>query len=238
MSNEKGISEYRSALKDNCSLITEAIRENEMLRNKLLISGYSLPHPYLAFIPNDAIETEREIYRKYHILEILKDEAIQDNVVNSIQLTNYYSFCFRNFYIPNSFRAMLYKQDAINLVSIIEAFLVDARNNLHSFCAECEKYDTCKHAIKGKASYLKEAIDALKEAEFLDLTELETMRLKDFYNDRNLVHLCTKTVSTKELQEFTPNLRNEILMALYSITERLYKDVVCYYNTCKGYERK
>lgn len=74
----------------------------------------------------------------------------QKNISYCLQLSDFYNFIVNRFYLWGSVRIMLYKHDFINLVSIIESLVLEAANNISTYCLTCNKINKCKNHISKK----------------------------------------------------------------------------------------
>ena len=185
-------------LKNN-EIISSCLAENE---NILRSEGYSPPCLNFAVdrgkrinIPAGYIRTSKEFQKIYHLNDLVESPNISKNISYALQLSDFYNFVLNRFYIWGSIEIMVCKQAFINVVSIIEALILESSNCINGFCrkSQCQNISKCKNIIcKKDRNNMKLAVERLFELGILDVNEVEKNRLKELYDLRNKIHISLK----------------------------------------------
>ena len=227
----------------NNQKITELLQENEKLLKE---GGFNPPNKNYAVdytdrihMPKGYVRKSGDFFKKYHLGNIVKDYNTRNNISYNLQLTDYYNLLLNRFYIWGSIRTMLYKQDIINLVSIFEALITEATENIFQCCEECKKINKCKVRLnKHGQGNMKSALAALCSMGILDFDEKELARIKEIYDLRNRVHIRLATKNEFLDNSFCQKTHNELIGLLIRATERLNEYAVPRYGKCDEYEAK
>lgn len=238
MDNEK-IIEY---LENNKS-ISLLFAENE---NILRSAGYD--PPCLNFtvenkkrinIPAGYIRTSEEFRSKYHLGELVESHNTRKNISYALQLSDFYNFLVNRFNLWGSIEIMLYKQAFVNVVSIIEALILESSNRINHFCKQCQNIGKCQNNIcKKDRENMKSAVVRLCELGILDINEVEKNRLIELYNLRNKIHIRLNDQNEFLDGKYNMNLYNEVIELLQKVDDCLWKNAVPLYRKCIGYKSK
>lgn len=235
--------ETRRKLIANNQKITELLQENEQLLKE---AGYRPPKENYAVdygdrihMPKGYVRTSRHFFKKYHLGNIVKEYNMRNNISYNLQLSDYYNLLLNRFYIWGSVRTMLYKQDIINLVSIFEALITEATENIFQCCEDCKRINKCKKRLnKHEQGSMKTSIPKLCEMGILDFNEKEVERIKEIYELRNRVHIRLTSKNEFLDNSFCQETHNELIGLLIRATERLNVYAVSQYGKCDTYEVK
>ena len=235
--------ETKKRIVENNKQITELLQENEKLikseKFNPPMDNYAVEYENRIHIPVGYVRTSHTFWNKYHLDKIIKEYNTRNNISYNLQLSDYYNYLLNRFYIWGSIRTMIYKQDIINLVSILEALVTDATENIFSICSECKNISKCSRRLnKHDQGNLKCSISKLCAMHILDFDSKEINRISELYDFRNRVH-----IRLAEQNEFLDNVfcretHNEIIEYLKKITERLNDYAVPQYGKCDEFEEK
>ena len=228
---------------NNNKLISSMLQENENLIRK---AGYDPPcNNYAADkekrvnIPSGYIRTSREFWQKYHLSDIVKNRNTKNNISYALQLSDYYNYVLNRFNIWGSIEIMIYKQAFINVVSIIEALLLESATRINHYCQSCRRIGKCKNNFSRlDRTNMKKVSEKFYLAGVLDLTESEISRLKEMYDYRNKIHIRLNEQNEFLDSKYNVELYNEATSLLQKIDECLWKNAVPFYRKCIGFEQK
>ena len=97
---------------------------------------YDDMHQPLAIIEADVykrqgyIRRSGEFWRLYHLNEIVSNRNTKNNISYALQLSDYYNFVLNRFYIWGSIETMFYKNAFVNIISIVEALILESANQI------------------------------------------------------------------------------------------------------------
>lgn len=225
---------------DNNRKIEALLFENETL---LKGSGYQPPSKNFVpeeeyekiNIPRGYIRTSGDFWRRYHLYDVVKSRDTRNNISYCLQLSDFYNFIVNRFHIWGSVGIMLYKQDFVNLMSVMEALLLEAACNIADYCKECRNISRCSHHIsKQNRDNMKNAVIKLYDMKILDIKEEEKDRIIELYNLRNRVHIRLAKNNEFLDNQFNVALHNEMVGILIRVSEKIYMRAVPYYRQCIG----
>lgn len=228
---------------NNNESISRLFEENEKIIRE---AGYKPPNFNFAVerekrvnVPSGYIRTSGEFWNKYHLDEIVDKRNVRNNISYALQLSDYYNFILNRFNVWGSIETMLYKQAFINIVSIIEALILESSTRINLYCQKCKKIGKCKNNIcKFDRENMKKASERLQELGVLKITEAELKRLIELYDYRNKIHIRLNEQNEFLDRKFDRNLYNETIEFMKKIDDCLWKEAVPLYNTCIGFENK
>lgn len=228
---------------ENNKRISELLIENESILKdegfKPPIINYSVANDERIKIPYGYIRKADEFNKEYSLENIVKDKNVRKNISYALQLSDYYNFLLNRFNIWGSIRTLLYKQAFINIVSIIEALMLESANRINSFCKECERIGRCKNNIsKHDRNNMKHAVEKLFNLKILTLTEQDKERLIQLYDYRNKVHIRLNAQNEFLDNKYNMDLYNEAIKILRKVNKLLLENAVPYYQKCIGYVEK
>lgn len=235
--------ELKEKIIANNRRITELLQENEEILKregfKPPSMNYAVDYEERIHMPQGYIRTSAEFFGKYHLGSIVKKYNTRNNISYNLQLSDYYNLLLNRFYIWGSIRTMLYKQDIINLVSIMEALITEATENIFQCCDSCTKIGKCAIRLNkhGQGS-IKESIPKLCEMAILDFDENEINRIVEIYDLRNRVHIRLAEENEFLDNSFCQDTHNELIGLLIRATEQLNNNAVPRYGKCEDFESK
>lgn len=217
------------------------LRQNEeLLKNngyKPPVRNYVVDNEERIWFPSGYIRTSNEFSVKYHLNNIVKSKNAGKNIAYSLQLSDYYNYFLNRFYLWGSVRTMLYKQDIINLVSILEALVTEATENILMCCKKCKKINTCKNRINQRQQdNLKYSLPFLKQRNIMELDDCEINRIIELYDLRNRIHIRLAEENEFLDDSFCRNTHNELICILQKVTENLNEKAVPMYGICNDFE--
>lgn len=228
---------------ENNKEISRLLLENESLFKD---AGYAPPsknyvvEDFLRIkIPSGYIRTSNNFSNKYHLNSIVHDSNVKKNISYSLQLSDFYNFLLNRVYIWGSVQTMLYKNDIINIVSIIEALVLEATCNVRDHCANCQSINRCKnHISKEEKNKLKPAIKKLCSIGILNFSTDTANKIRALVDLRNRVHIRLANNNEFLDSKFNLEQHNNAILLLLEIAEELNSKVVPYYNKCVGFVEK
>lgn len=228
---------------NNNESISSRLAENENILRK---AGYE--PPCLNFtvekgqrihIPAGYIRTSNEFRNKYHLGDLIESRITRKNISYALQLSDLYNFLVNRFYMWGSIETMLYKQAFVNIVSIIEALILESSNRINHFCKKCQKIGKCKNNIcKKDRENMKCAAEKLFELGILDINVVEKNRLIELYDLRNKIHIRLNDQNEFLDCKYNMTLYNEVIELLQKVDDCLWKNAVPLYKKCIGYKDK
>ena len=230
-------------LKNNNAKISELLIENEKI---LKSEGYNPPCFNYSVEKNERIQMPAgyirksgEFWEKYHLAELVESRNTSNNISYALQLSDYYNYIVNRFNVWGSIEIMLYKQAFVNIVSIIEALILESANRINQYCKRCPDIGRCKNNIcKKDRENMKSAVLKLSDMGVLDLSEDEKNRLIELYDYRNKIHIRLNEQNEFLDNKYNRNLYNEVIRLLQKVDEQLCKNAVPLYNDCIGFESK
>lgn len=190
-------------------------------------------------IPAGYIRTSEEFCNKYHLYDLVESYNTRKNISYALQLSDYYNFIVNRFNIWGSIEIMLYKQAFINVISIIEALILESSNRMNQLCKQCQNISKCKNNIcKKDRDNMKRAADKLFGLGILDINEVEKNRLVELYDFRNKIHIRLNDQNEFLDCKYNRKLYNEAIELLQKVDDCLWRNAVPLYSKCIGYESK
>lgn len=227
----------------NNEMISRLFEENErIIRNagyKPPCENYAVEREKRVNVPSGYVRTSGEFWNKYHLAEIVCERNVRNNISYALQLSDYYNFILNRFNVWGSIEIMLYKQAFINIVSIIEALILESSSRINLHCQECKDIGRCKNNIcKYDRDNMKNAAEKLYELGILKLTKTELDRLVELYDYRNKIHIRLNEQNEFLDRKYNQSLYNETIGLMQKIDNALWKYAVPLYSGCIGFERK
>jgi len=229
---------------NNNRKIGELLRENEDLLKKV-----GLQPPITNFVPDEEkdkisipsgyIRTSATFWQRYHLNDIVKNYDTRNNISYCLQLSDFYNFIVNRFNIWGSVSSMLYKHDFVNLVSVMEALILEAVCNISDNCKKCPEISKCSsHISKHNRDNMKNAVMKLYDMNILDVSMTERDRIIELYDLRNRVHIRLAQNNEFLDNKFNVGLHNETIKLLLLVTEKIFENAVPFYKDCIGYTPK
>ena len=217
--------------------ISRLLAENE---NILRRSGFQPPvQNYFVgkddsiIIPSGYIRTSGAFWQSYHLNDIVKARNTKNNISYALQLSDFYNFLLNRFNIWGSIEIMLFKQATVNIVSIIEALVLECANNINENCQKCPKIANCNNNLnKYDRENMKHALEKLYQLGIIVLTNDEYMSLIYLYNLRNKIHIRLNQQNEFLDKKYNMELYNNSINLLQKVDEQILKNGVALYNSC------
>lgn len=227
----------------NNKSISELLEENERILRE---EGYNPPIRNFAVdfnervkIPSGYVRTTADFYEDYHLSELVFENNTKKNISYALQLSDYYNFIVNRFYVWGSIETMIYKQMFINVVSIIEALVLECANRVNDGCNECIEKGRCESKINKQArGNMKFAAEKLYDLGILDISKEKFERLIELYDYRNKIHIRLNEQNEYLDDRYNINLYNESIEMLKLIDETLFENAIPFYDNCLEYTEK
>ena len=233
--------EDKEKLIKNNRKISELLKENEEI---LKTAGYKPPVENFAVdyqekisIPSGYIRTKDMFYEKYHLREIIDKVHCRRNISYALQLSDFYNYIANRFFVRGSVETMFYKNAIINLVSILEALILDCANNICCNPDNCKNNKSCPSNFnKNERNKVLAALDRMKQLNITTFNDDEINRIKTIIGYRNRVHIRLAPENEFKSEDFSLNLYNEVIRYLQKICEDIYNNGVPLYYKCKTFD--
>ena len=152
--------EIQEKIARNNKQISELLQENEALLKQ---AGYdppaknvTLPQDQLIQFPNGYIRTTCAFSERYHLKSIFPLLYSRQNITYALEVSDLMSYVVNRINIWGPVQTVFYKLATINLVSIIEAIILEAANNICSHASQCGKTEKCdKHFSREERNNVK-----------------------------------------------------------------------------------
>lgn len=219
--------EIQEKIANNNKKISELLRENEELLRQ---EGYDPPVRNFALEPTERISfpsgyirTVTQFNAKYHLREIFPKKYSRHNVTYALEVSDLINYVFNRIHIWGAVETVFYKLAIVNLVSIMEAIILEAANNICGNAKFCTKTKTCyKHFKKDERNNARLALNKLVLLDVLDFDEIKLARVQDIIDLRNRIHIRLTHGSEMQLDDFNLSLYNEVISILQDIDEQIY----------------
>lgn len=219
---------------ENNKVISELLKENETIfRNanyKPPITNFALDRIEKISFPAGYIRTVDSFKQRYHLGEICLKRETRQNIAYALEVSDLINFILNRVNIWGSVETILFKLAIVNLVSVMEAIVLEATNNICQHANKCNKTNDCnKHFSKTARNYARGAVEELVEKDILNFDEDELRRVLTIIDLRNRIHI--RLVKGNELNQadFNLNLYNEVIKLLQNIDEQIYQKAVPLY---------
>ena len=227
-------SETRQKIKENNHKISELLRENEMLLRQ---AGYDPPVKNLALPQNEKIQfpagyirTVSNFNEKYHLKSIFPYRYSRHNVTYALEVSDLMNFVFNRINIWGSVETIFYKLAIVNLVSVMEAIILEAANNICRNASHCTKTRKCfKHFSRDERNNARKALEKLVLIDVLDYDEHKLARLQEIIDLRNRIHIRLTPGSELQLDNFNLELYNEAVQFLQDVDNQIFEKAVPLY---------
>ncbi len=133
---------------------------------------------------------------------------------------------------------MLYKQAFVNIISIIEALILESANRINHFCKQCPNIKCESNIRKRDRENMKNAVTRLYELKILDINETDKNKLIELYDLRNKIHIRLNIQNEFLNCKYNMTLYNESIRLLQEVTDCLWKKAVPLYKKCIEYKSK
>lgn len=233
------LTEDKEKLIENNSKISELLKENEEILKqagyKPPMENFTVDNQEKISIPSGYIRTKDMFYEKYHLREIIGKVHCRRNISYALQLSDFYNYIANRFFVWGSVETMFYKNAIINLVSILEALILDCANNICCNPASCKKNKNCSNRFnKDERNKVLDALDRMAQLNITTFNNDEINRIKAIIGYRNRVHIRLATENEFKSENFSLKLYNEVITYLQKMCEDIYNNGLPLYNKCNN----
>ena len=128
---------------------------------------------------------------------------------------------------------IFYKNAIINLVSILEALVLECANNICECPSECQRVTACKvHFSKEARNNSYMALARMNALGIISYSEEKMARVKEIIGLRNRVHIRLAEKSEFSSADFCLKLHNEVIALIQELSEAIYNNGVKFYSYC------
>ena len=227
--------EAKATIIANNQKIAELLNANE---NLLRECGFNPPQENFALersdkisFPSGYIRTVAYFESKYHLRAICRNAYTRQNIAYTLESSDLINYMLNRINIWGAVETIFYKLAIVNIVSVIEALLLEAANNICCNASSCKRTNKCSnHFSKDERQNARKAAEKLVLIGVLDFDENELARIQEIIDFRNRIHIRLATGSEMNLDDFTLQLYNEVIRYLQRIDEQIYKNAVPLYN--------
>ena len=226
--------EMKSKIVDNNRKITELLNENEDILRK---AGYNPPMANYALdrtekigFPSGYIRTVAAFNTRYHLCEICPNRTTRHNITYALEASDLINFVMNRVNIWGSVETIFFKLAIVNFVSVIEAIVLEAANNICCNASNCGKTKTCYyHFSKEERNNARKAVEKLSLVGILDFDTDKVSRVQEIMDLRNRIHIRLTKGNEMNLDDFTLSLYNEVVALLQDIDKQIYEKAVPHY---------
>ena len=227
--------EKKNKIIENNKKITELLSENE---NILRESGYEPPVNNYALnnidkigFPSKYIRTVKAFNEKYHLQEICPNYATRQNITYALEASDLLNFIINRIDIWGSVETIFFKLAIVNLISVVEAIVLEAANNICCNASDCKKTKNCfYHFSKEERNNARKAVEKLTLVGILDFDADKLSRVQEMIDLRNRIHIRLTKGNELKLDDFNFDLFNEVILFLQDIDNQIYEKAVPHYN--------
>ena len=226
--------EIQKKIADNNKQISELLRENErLLRQEGYnppVTNFALPLTERISFPPGYIRTVLTFNTKYHLRDIIPQRTTRHNVTYALEVSDLFNYVFNRIGIWGAVETVFYKLAIVNLVSVIEAIVLEAANNICPNARNCNNTKKCyQHFNKDERSNARLSLQKLVLIGVLDFDENKLERVQNMIDLRNRIHIRLTDGNEMQLDDFNLKLYNEVIDILQDIDEQVYKKGVPLY---------
>ena len=227
--------EKKTKIIENNKKITELLSENE---NILREAGYEPPVNNYALdnidkigFPSKYIRTVKAFNEKYHLQEICPNYATRQNITYALEASDLLNFIINRINIWGSVETIFFKLAIVNLISVVEAIVLEAANNICCNASDCKKTKNCfYHFSKEERNNARKAVEKLTLVGILDFDADKLSRVQEMIDLRNRIHIRLTKGNELKLDDFNFDLFNEVILFLQDIDNQIYEKAVPHYN--------
>ncbi len=226
--------EIQEKIEKNNKQISDLLQENELLLKQ---AGYTPPVTNIALpkdkkiqFPNGYIRRTTEFISKYHLISIFPRLYSRQNITYALEVSDLMNYIVNRINIWGPVQTVFYKLAIVNLVSVMEAIILEAANNICPYANRCKNIERChKHLSKKQRNYVQEALTALVQLGVLDFDQLKLKRVLEIIDFRNRIHIRLAQGSELQLDSFNMELHNEVVLLLQEVDEQIFQKGVPLY---------
>lgn len=224
----------KNKIVENNKKITELLNENEVILREAgynpPVANYALDRTEKIGFPSGYIRTVAAFNTKYHLQEICPNRATRHNITYALEASDLINFVMNRVNIWGSVETIFFKLAIVNLVSVMEAIILEAVSNICCNAGSCGKTKTCYyHFSKEERNNARKAVEKLVLVGILDFDIEKMARLQEIIDLRNRIHIRLIKGNEMKMDDFTLTLYNEVVSLLQNIDEQIYKKAVPHY---------
>lgn len=183
--------------------------------------------------PSGYIRTVAFFNAKYHLNDLFPNWEKRNNIAYALEVSDLLNYLMNRFNLWGPVITVLYKLAIVNLVSIMEALLLEAANNICSKASTCKRTTSCKnHLSKDERNNARKAVEKLNLIGVLDLSADQVSRIQDIIELRNRIHIRLAAGNELRMRDFTLELYNEVIGFLQLIDTQLFENGFPRYFRC------
>ena len=226
--------ETQKKIEENNKQISSLLQENEMLLRQAgfdpPMTNVVLPQEKLIQFPNGYIRRTTEFSSRYHLTSIFANRHSRQNITYALEVSDLMNYVVNRLNIWGPVKTVFYKLAIVNLVSIMEAILLEAANNICQHANQCKGTGKCrKHFNKDERNNARKALEKLVLIDVLDFDEAKVQRTLDIIELRNRIHIRLTPESELKLGDFNLKLYNEVILLLQDIDKQVFQKGVPLY---------
>lgn len=214
--------------------ISELLNKNESILRE---SGYNPPVDNYALdraekigFPSGYIRTVATFNAKYHLQEICPNRSTRHNITYALEASDLLNFIMNRVNIWGSVETIFFKLAIVNFVSVIEAIVLEATNNIWCNASNCRNTKSCYyHFTKEERNNARKAVEKLALVRILDFNTEKVSRVQEIIDFRNRIHIRLTRGNEMKMDDFTLALYNEVVALLQDIDEQIYEKAVPHY---------
>ena len=226
--------EKKNKIVANNRKITELLNENE---NILRDAGYNPPMTNYALertekigFPSRYIRTVLSFNEKYHLREICPNRVIRHNITYALEASDLINYIMNRINIWGSVETIFFKLAIVNFVSIMEAIILEAANNICCNANNCVKTKKCYyHFSKEERNNARKAVEKLTLIGILNFDSDKLSRVQEIIDLRNRIHIRLTKGNEMNLEDFNLELYNEVVSILQDIDTQIFEKAVPHY---------
>jgi len=226
--------EKKNRIIENNKRISELLQENEnILREagyKPPRSNYALERSEKIMFPSGYIRTVVAFKDKYHLCEICPNRVTRQNITYALETSDLINYIVNRVNIWGAVETILFKLAIVNFVSVIEAIILEAANNICYNASRCGKTKSCQyHFSKEERNNARKAVEKLTYMGILDFDGDKLSHVQKIIDLRNRIHIRLTKGNEMNMEDFTLELYNEVVSLLQDIDEQIYEKAVPHY---------
>ena len=226
--------EIQQKIAKNNEQISELLRENEILLREAgydpPVKNLTLPQREQIQFPTGYIRSVANFNEKYHLRAIFPHRHSRHNVTYALEVSDLMNYVFNRINIWGPVETVFYKLAIVNLVSIMEAIILEAANNICRNASYCGKTKKCfNHFSKNERNNARLALQKLVMINVLDYDEEKLTRVQEIIDLRNRIHIRLTKGSELQLDDFNLAIYNEVIQLLQDVDEQIFQKGVPLY---------
>lgn len=155
----------------------------------------------------------------------------RQNITYTLEASDLINFVMNRVNIWGSVETIFFKLAIVNFVSVIEAIVLEASNNICCRASNCGKTKTCYyHFSKEERNSARKAVEKLALVGILDFDADKISRVQEIIDLRNRIHIRLAKGNEMNMDDFTLSLYNEVVTLLQEIDKQIFEKAVPHYS--------